>query len=126
MSEDKPAIVTCSGCEERYTLTLGVLSERPVKGHEADRLTEVGLVCPHCQLWQHAWLKGPDLNQAQVSLDRALALWQKQRNDRNLKNYQRAKRRFNRAFDEFQAMWRPVLGLESPAAVTPKTERRKT
>ncbi len=112
MNNNKEMIVTCSSCRETYNKEEATV-DRPVEGH--DKIIEVGLQCPHCDDWIHVHLNCPKLRRFEATLRANLSLYEKHRNAHTLKQYQRARKRYNVEWDRFHEEWRPKLGMVSPS-----------
>jgi hypothetical protein len=104
-------IVTCDECRRRYALEDAIV-ERPVAGTAS--VVEVGLVCPHCETWAHAYYLNAALRNAQ-------ALVAKRRQEvaeekpGAAQRYKKAQKRYRAQFERMNAFLREKYGGESPA-----------
>ena len=112
-AEQKRMTVVCSACGEEYKVRDDTaVRQRPVVGHE--EITEYGLVCPHCNHWQHIMLDGPKLKRYRNSVQMKLAIYKKARTDRTARAYRKAQRRYKSEYNRFHEEWRHRLGLVGP------------
>lgn len=114
MTESKT--ITCNNCNHRFSVEEGT-QERPVEGKVS--ITELGLCCPNCEQWTHAYYDTPKLRNAR-------ALVHKRRDEVHARKpgawerYQKARRKFQRQFDHTQKLLRKELGTQSPSELAAK------
>lgn len=103
--------VTCNHCHRTYVLEEAV-QERPVEGTAS--VVETGVVCPHCQMWTHAFYMNAALRNARALVDRR----RQEVADKKpgaLDRYKKAKKQYQRQFDRMNAYLREKYGGVSPA-----------
>lgn len=107
---NRDAIVTCNDCGGGYVME-EALREREVEGYAS--VTEIGLCCPNCQGWTHAYFMN-------AALRNSLVLVNKRRQEVHngkpgaMKRYQKAHKAYKKQFDRMNAHLREKLGVESP------------
>lgn len=112
----KPVSVTCDTCEIEFALDTRSLQEREQK-LLGERFTEVGIECPGCGAWTHAYFKTKRTRSTQAAWNRAILLFQKRRTEGLLKKVYAAEQRHKTMFDSEQIRLRTLLGKSSPTAV---------
>jgi hypothetical protein len=109
-------VVLCAACRAEC-MTDQAITTRPVDVSGEAGVVEVGLACPHCGDWTHAYFETASVRRRRDALNRAVAVFQKQRTQSRLKAVRRAQRQYRAEFDETQARLRPLVGVLSPTAV---------
>ena len=104
--------VACSSCGGEFIMHNAFVRKRPCEGEEW--ITEIALVCPHCEHWQHIMLDTADLSRLKQDQMRKLLAYKKARNERAARAYRKAQHKYKKAYNLFHAEWRPKLGLVAP------------
>lgn len=94
--------VVCGQCTHEFGISQETLVERPYEADGVNNVTQVVLVCPACLADTHCYFNGPRLRRFQATLDMALKDFQRRRTPGNLRNWQKAKKRYQTEFDRFQ------------------------
>jgi len=118
---EKVQIVLCRACGAEHTVE-EFFHTRPAVIDGEKNINEIGLLCPDCGTWVHAFYQSPHTRRLQSSLSRAECMLRTQRTTRALKVYRRAKAKHQQAFDALQAQLRLKTGTASPTkAVGPNS-----
>lgn len=105
--------VTCSSCGDEFAMDETAVHKRPCVNNEW--ITEYGLVCPHCDHWQHIMLETAALTRLKHSQLRKLQAYKQARTERAARAYRKARHKYKAEYNRFHAEWRPKLGLVSPS-----------
>ena len=114
-AEQKRLTVTCSACGEDFVMDETAVQNRPIPDHA--EITEYGLVCPHCDHWQHVMLDCAKLQRFKNSQRMKLQAYQKARTDRAGRAYNKAKNRYQAEFNRFHTEWRHKLNIPAPGSL---------
>ncbi|MCB8985851.1 MAG: hypothetical protein H6659_18630 [Ardenticatenaceae bacterium] len=109
----KETTVSCVECRAEHPLE-EFYSQRQAITDVESGVTEIGLLCPDCGRWVHAFYQTPHTKRLAASITRAKYLMNKNRTERSLKAYRRAVQKYQEAFDELQARLRIKVGMVSP------------
>jgi hypothetical protein len=111
--------IVCDNCGRLSDYQESIKS-RPVEG-EPD-ITEIGIECPHCNVWAHSQFDGPRLIEFRTTLREAQAQLEALRGGLNVKaiqkavkEYHRAKRRMEVEHRRFNDVYRKKLGVVGPS-----------
>lgn len=119
MNTDKTVnhVVTavCAACSQEFQVEQAV-KERAVTVPDESNVKEVGLKCPHCGGWTHAYFTTSKTRRFMASLKRGIALFRHMRTEARLKALRRAETRYKKVFDEEQKRLRALFGVQSPTA----------
>jgi len=115
MESERIQSVTCRACGGAHTVEAFFHTRPAVIDGEKD-ISEIGLLCPDCGEWVHAFYQSPHTRRLQSSLSRAECMLRTQHTQRALKAYRRARVRHRQAFDVLQDRLRLKTGAASPTA----------
>lgn len=107
----QPTIVTCDQCSRISPLKDATITRET----KYAAIKEIGVLCPYCGHWTHAFFDTPIIAAERQKLVRhrthagdsakAMGTWQ------------RSKKRFNRVFDRENRRWRKELGVDVARSV---------
>lgn len=113
--------IVCDNCGRLSDYQESIKS-RPVEG--LPEIIELGLACPHCEVWAHSHFDGSQLDKFRESLKEAQAGLEGLRGSLNfkavakaVKDFHRAKRRMEVEHRRFNDVYRKKLGIASPSEV---------
>jgi hypothetical protein len=110
--------IICDSCG-RLSDYASSVKARPVEG--LPEITEIGIECPHCEVWAHSQFDGPRLEEFRSSLREAQAHLEALRGSLDIKAVEKAVKDFNRAkkrmsveHKRFNDVYRKKLGVVAP------------
>lgn len=101
----QPTIVTCDQCS-RISPLKDAMTTREAK---YPAIKEIGVLCPHCGHWTHAYFDTPIIAAARQRLSKC-----RQNVDGSraaLNSFRHEQKRFNRVFDRENRRWRREFGV---------------
>ncbi len=103
----------CAACSQEFQVEQKV-RERLVTVRDEPNVKEVGLQCPHCGDWTHAYFTTSKTRRHMNSMKREIALYQHMRTEARLKSVRRAQDKYKAVFEKEQNRLRPLFGVQSP------------
>ena len=119
---DQDMTVVCESCSEEYLLSAG-LKERKVEGLRD--VTEIGILCPFCELWQHSYFMNDRLRKMVEALGRVKRDFAEGRTDHRLRKMEAKIKAYRKAHAAFNRRMRKRLGVQGPAVETAVLEGEK-
>lgn len=100
MADSTNLNVTCDNCNQPFVMLKAMQKRTPFEDKE---ICEFGLLCPHCEYWQHAYFMTPELTEHQQSVSVAQRKVAESGGNQTLfKRWKRAQRNYQHHFDKVQ------------------------
>lgn len=104
-------IAKCEECGQHFTKKQA-LTARNVES--IPHAVEVGIECPHCDHWIHAYFSCPDIVHLQRAGRAALQTYQEDPTAENKRRYEQAEAEYQEKFRQYNSHLRERLGVTSP------------
>lgn len=88
--------ISCSNCGRSHGIE--ALQERT----SSEDITDIGLECPRCGVWTHAYYRSHELEAAAEKLQEAKERFQRRRTPKAWERYKSIQREYQQVFDELQ------------------------
>lgn len=100
--------IQCGNCNQEFALQDGQAHKEFESG-----LIGIGLECPHCHFYIHSFFQDDNLRKLRQSVNRALALFKKEKTQKRWQDYLRKRDNLNTIHDEVQQKYAHLLEVKN-------------